>query len=59
MNPNLLDLQLPDDSPNWGEPEVDQTALIEWRMQATIWERENGEERERELPNPERFVWLD
>ena len=32
MNPNLLDLELPDDSPNCGEPEVAQTVLIEWRM---------------------------
>ncbi|WP_038166541.1 hypothetical protein [Verrucomicrobium sp. BvORR106] len=59
MNSSILDLELPTDSPNWDEPDVDLAALNEWRMQATIWEREHGEERARETPNVEPFIWAD
>ena len=54
-----LDLELPNDSPTWGEPVVDQDTLDAWRMQATLWERENGQVRERDAPNPIPFIWKD
>lgn len=55
-----LDLELPEDSPTWGDPpETSQEALYAWRMERTIWERVNGRERERDRPNPEPFEWID
>ena len=60
MNPPpVLTLELPADSPTWGEPEAPSPVVMAWRMERTLMDRAQGRELERNTPSPEPFIWLE